>query len=79
MDSLGVIGGRNKMSEPFRNFLKFEWQTKKGNCKNFTKNVMPEFFPTVPLQTNNSDCGLFLVHYVENFLKVYINHFSLSN
>jgi sentrin-specific protease 7 len=71
MDSLGAASGRYKLGEPLRHFLSKEWESKKKvEPKVFTKTVMPDYYVSVPCQTNSSDCGLFVLQYVESFLNV---------
>ncbi|RWS14335.1 sentrin-specific protease 7-like protein [Dinothrombium tinctorium] len=68
MDSLGNVKS-SRLSDPIRHFLTMEWRMKKGSEKIFNRNLMPDFFPEVPYQNNSSDCGLFVLEYVEQFLK----------
>lgn len=44
-----------------------EWKHKKGEDFNFTPKIMPGKSPTVPKQNNQSDCGVFLLNFVEAF------------
>lgn len=70
MDSLGSAIYKRQNSVSIRNFLSAEWLHKKGTEISFkTKVNMREFYPRVPTQTNSSDCGLFVLEYVEQFLK----------
>ena len=70
MDSLGGSRGKYRLSDPIRHFLTYEWKLKHGSEKSFTKDMMPDYHPRVPYQTNTSDCGLYVLQYVETFLKV---------
>ncbi|RWS28765.1 sentrin-specific protease 6-like protein [Leptotrombidium deliense] len=69
MDSLGIARERPRLSEPIRHFLSMEWQKKKGTQLTFSKAALPDHYPRVPYQTNTTDCGLFVLQYVEQFLK----------
>lgn len=71
MDSLGVVrtGGMNKLTAPIRFVLKEEWLSKKDLKKEFDHALIPDRTIKPPGQDNNYDCGLFLIKYVECFLK----------
>jgi len=45
-----------------------------GSQQSFGKEVMKGWSPLVPQQDNFTDCGIYVLQYVESFLKV----FSLS-
>jgi sentrin-specific protease 7 len=69
MDSLGNASYKRQLSNPIREFLTYEWKEKKGSQISFKdKKQMRDFFPHVPNQTNSSDCGLFVLEYIEQFL-----------
>ena len=71
MDSLGVVrtGGTNKLTQPIRYCLEEEWKNKKNSAKTFDHALIPDRNIKPPLQDNSFDCGLFLIKYVECFLK----------
>jgi len=70
MDSLGNASYKRQLSNPIKEFLTYEWNEKKGSEASFkTRGLMRDFFPRVPNQTNSSDCGLFVLEYIEQFLK----------
>lgn len=71
MDSLGTCrnGGRYKLTDPLRNLLAAEWKERKGTGKEFNPQVMPDRRVRVTEQDNYYDCGLYLLQYVEQFLK----------
>lgn len=69
-DSLGPLKSSKGRLGPLRHFLSGEWKEKKGTTKEFSISAMPDLFPKVPLQHNHSDCGIFVLQYVEQFLKV---------
>lgn len=70
MDSMGRSHFFNKFSRFLRNFLRKECANKKGIELDFTDNQMSTLKPEVPGQLNGYDCGIFVLHYVELFLKV---------
>ena len=71
MDSLGAVrsGGRNKLTDPLRKLLKAEWTERGGPQKNFLLTDIPDRRVQVTEQDNYYDCGLYLLQYVELFLK----------
>ena len=78
MDSLGDCHSAKKsLSSPIRDFLAAEWKACYGfemSFKNRPITVCPsvllkDLTPTVPKQNNSIDCGLFVLEYVEQFLK----------
>ncbi|XP_015786405.1 sentrin-specific protease 7 isoform X1 [Tetranychus urticae] len=69
MDSLQGANRRYRLAEPIRHFLAKEWEFKKKTKKNFSSHVMPEYYLKVPKQNNHSDCGLYVLQYVESFLR----------
>lgn len=70
MDSLGNASYKRQLSQPIRDFLSHEWKHRMGSDLSFKlKNQIKDFFPRVPNQTNSSDCGLFVLEYIEQFLK----------
>lgn len=58
---------RGKVFATLREYLKIELKTKKNVDRIFDKNTMPGCMPKVPQQPNFSDCGLFMLQYVEHF------------
>lgn len=50
-------------------YLQVEWDTKKKE-KRQVKDKLKGGFVKVPQQTNYSDCGVYLLQYVESFFKV---------
>ncbi|KAF2068651.1 hypothetical protein CYY_010025 [Polysphondylium violaceum] len=60
--------------EKLRSYLTLEWMNKKyGNGteekRKYTKDNYQLLIPHVPTQKNFSDCGVFLLHYIELFCK----------
>ena len=50
-------------------YLQVEWDLKKGTPRNMIKTVRGGC-PKVPQQTNFSDCGVFVLQYIESFFEV---------
>ena len=46
-----------------------EWSNKKGGAE-YNKHLIKGTVPKVPQQTNYSDCGVFMLQYVESFFEV---------
>lgn len=51
-------------------YLEVEWEVKKGCKRSFSKDVMKGSNPKVPQQNNFSDCGVYVLQYVESFFEV---------
>lgn len=51
-------------------YLQSEWEVRRGSSREFGLDQMKSSHCQVPLQDNSSDCGLYLLQYVECFLKV---------
>lgn len=51
-------------------YLESEWEVRRGSTREFGPEQMQSSHCQVPLQDNSSDCGLYLLQYVESFLKV---------
>ena len=60
------------MAATLRDYLQCEYNAKikDGEKRLFTKDTMKGNCPKVPQQPNFSDCGIFLLQYVESFFKV---------
>ncbi|XP_053707546.1 sentrin-specific protease 7-like isoform X2 [Synchiropus splendidus] len=74
MDSLKT-SMHNNICRLLREYLQEEWLVRRGNRRVFSN--MTSSHCRVPQQDNSSDCGVFLLHYVEMFLKNPIVHFEL--
>lgn len=70
-DSLGVrrTGGKNRLTDPLRYLLAEVYKAKHGKEKQFDHILLPDRNIKTTLQTNSYDCGLYLLQYVEQFLK----------
>ncbi|XP_045472822.1 uncharacterized protein LOC123679317 isoform X3 [Harmonia axyridis] len=66
-DSLAGTG-RSRVVATLRDYLTCEYKAKYNKEKVFTKDVIKGACPKVPQQTNFTDCGLYLLQYVEHFL-----------
>ena len=51
-------------------YLEVEWEVKRKTHREFNKTNMVDLCPKVPKQDNSSDCGVYLLQYVESFFKV---------
>ncbi|XP_027147067.1 sentrin-specific protease 7 isoform X2 [Larimichthys crocea] len=60
-----------------RDYLESEWEVRRGSSREFSPDQMQSSHCQVPLQDNSSDCGLYLLQYVESFLKDPVVHFDL--
>ncbi|KAF4097872.1 sentrin-specific protease 7b isoform X2 [Onychostoma macrolepis] len=60
-----------------REYLQVEWEVRKGSARAFTRESISGSLCRVPLQDNSSDCGLYLLQYVESFLQNPVVHFDL--
>ncbi|KAK9879547.1 hypothetical protein WA026_006617 [Henosepilachna vigintioctopunctata] len=59
--------GRSRVVATIRDYLTCEYKTKYNKEKIFNKDVIKGACPKVPQQTNFTDCGLYLLQYVEHF------------
>jgi len=54
-------------------YLQIEWETKraeKDGLRSFDKDTVKGYSPKCPQQTNYSDCGVYVLQYVESFYEV---------
>eukprot|EP01135_Chromosphaera_perkinsii_P000353 Nk52_evm12s77 gene=Nk52_evmTU12s77 len=65
-DSLG--GHSNMVFRNLRSYLTSEYARRHKEEFEFTSKVVPGHHAKAPLQSNSHDCGVFLVHYVEQLL-----------
>jgi Ulp1 family protease len=61
-----------KVATVLRAYLSSKVKEENGKDELFDKKTMPLFCPEVPRQPkgNGTDCGLFLIQYIESFFKV---------
>ncbi|KAH7946758.1 hypothetical protein HPB52_004175 [Rhipicephalus sanguineus] len=70
LDSLrGGLCGRSRIMTTLREYLTEEWKAKKRTQLSFCSNNMHGYTPRTPQQGNYSDCGIYLLQYVESFLE----------
>jgi len=53
-----------------RDYLRIEYKVKEGKDKEFNKDTIKGSTPRVPQQTNFTDCGVYVLQYVESFFQV---------
>ena len=75
LDSL-EDGLKSSVCNNLRTYLSMEWRAKMGSEKEFSVETMPAYCPRIPQQTNLTDCGLFLLQYVESFFLNPLTNFS---
>ncbi|KAL6101336.1 senp7 [Pungitius sinensis] len=76
MDSL-KLSLHERVFKLLRDYLQSEWEVRRGSTRDFSPDQMQSSHCKVPLQDNSSDCGLYLLQYVETFLKDPVVHFDL--
>ncbi|XP_050921777.1 sentrin-specific protease 7b isoform X2 [Lates calcarifer] len=68
MDSLKLSYHEN-VCRLLRDYLQVEWEVRRRTPRLFTSDNMRSSNCRVPQQDNSSDCGLYLLQYVESFLQ----------
>ncbi|TSL47581.1 Sentrin-specific protease 6 [Bagarius yarrelli] len=76
MDSLRGPA-RSTVVKTLREYLEVEWEVKKGTQRSFGKDLMKGSSPRVPQQDNFSDCGVYILQYVESFFENPVPSFHL--
>lgn len=67
---LDSLGANNPLaSNEVRYFLDFEWRTRCTVIKDFFYHELKQFQPKLPKQTNDSDCGIFMLAYLKAFVQ----------
>ncbi|NXY43654.1 SENP7 protease, partial [Ceuthmochares aereus] len=74
-DSLKA-GSVQKTVQVLREYLEMEWEAKRKTHREFSKSTMIDLCPRVPKQDNSSDCGIYLLQYVESFFQNPIVNFE---
>nr|XP_020475099.1 sentrin-specific protease 6 [Monopterus albus] len=69
---------RSTVIKTLREYLEVEWEVRKGTQRSFGKDVMRGSSPRVPQQDNFSDCGVYVLQYVESFFENPITSFHLK-
>ncbi|KAM6100316.1 sentrin-specific protease 7 isoform 2-T4 [Theristicus caerulescens] len=75
LDSLKA-GSVQKTVQVLREYLEAEWEAKRKTHREFSKSTMIDLCPRVPKQDNSSDCGVYLLQYVESFFQNPIVNFE---
>ncbi|XP_009868313.1 PREDICTED: sentrin-specific protease 7-like, partial [Apaloderma vittatum] len=75
LDSLKA-GSVQKTVQVLREYLEVEWEAKRKTHREFSKSTMIDLYPRVPKQDNSSDCGVYLLQYVETFFQNPIVNFE---
>ncbi|KAF7694379.1 sentrin-specific protease 6 isoform X3 [Silurus meridionalis] len=68
---------RSTVVKTLREYLEVEWEVKKGTRRSFGKDLMKGSSPRVPQQDNFSDCGVYVLQYVESFFENPVPSFHL--
>ncbi|NXE61276.1 SENP7 protease, partial [Calcarius ornatus] len=75
LDSLKACSVQ-KTVQVLREYLEVEWEVKRKTHREFSKSTMIDLCPRVPKQYNSSDCGVYLLQYVESFFQNPIVNFE---
>ncbi|XP_013876170.1 sentrin-specific protease 7b isoform X2 [Austrofundulus limnaeus] len=76
MDSL-KLSYHNNVCRLIRDYLQVEWEVRRKSPRHFTSDNMRSCSCRVPQQDNSSDCGVYLLQYVESFLQNPVVDFDL--
>ncbi|XP_064617471.1 sentrin-specific protease 6-like [Liolophura sinensis] len=68
---------RTTVVKTLREYLSVEWNAKKKTSRTFDRDTVRGGYPKVPQQNNFSDCGVFVLQFVESFFKKPITDFSI--
>ena len=75
MDSL-EDGRKTTVCNNIRTYLSMEWSAKMNTEKRFTVENCPAYCPNVLQQSNMTDCGIFLLQFVESFFEKPLTAFT---
>ncbi|KAI5102260.1 sentrin-specific protease 7, partial [Silurus meridionalis] len=67
MDSLGC-GAKPAVVKVLQEYLEMEWRVRKGSLWSSGKQTMTGWSVQVPQQDNHTDCGVYVLQYVESFI-----------
>ena len=71
---------RARVAATIREYLELEYQSKmEGKTRKFNVQTLPTNCPRVPQQDNSSDCGVYLLQYIESFFSNPFKNFSINN
>jgi Ulp1 family protease len=62
-----------------RDYLRIEYKVKEGKDREFNKDTIKGSTPRVPQQTNFTDCGVYVLQYVESFFQVMLSCLGSSD
>lgn len=71
MDSLKNYNRYKKVLEIISDYLSMEYTAKVDNQKKLVSSFFKPIYAEVPQQQNTTDCGLYLLQCVENFITVW--------
>ncbi|XP_030907221.2 sentrin-specific protease 7 isoform X3 [Melopsittacus undulatus] len=74
--AISKISLSNSKRQICKRYLEVEWEAKRKMHREFSKSTMIDLYPRVPKQDNSSDCGVYLLQYVESFLENPIVNFE---
>lgn len=55
-----------------------EWRVRKGSLRSFGNRAMKGWSVHVPQQDNHTDCGVYVLQYVESFITVSVQHMAIA-
>ncbi|RMC11914.1 hypothetical protein DUI87_11041 [Hirundo rustica rustica] len=74
--AISKISLSNSKKQICKRYLEVEWEAKRKTHREFSKSTMIDLCPKVPKQDNSSDCGVYLLQYVESFFQNPIVNFE---
>ncbi|KAJ7408142.1 sentrin-specific protease 7 isoform X1 [Willisornis vidua] len=74
--AISKISLNNSKRQICKRYLEVEWEAKRKTHREFNKSTMIDLCPRVPKQDNSSDCGVYLLQYVESFFQNPIVNFE---
>jgi len=70
-------GSKAKVCATLRDYLTCEYRAKNETERSYTKETMPANAPKVQQQPNFSDCGIYVLQYIEMFFRIPIKDYNL--
>jgi len=70
-------GSKAKVCATLRDYLTCEYRAKNDTERTYTKTSMPANAPKVQQQPNFSDCGIYVLQYIEMFFRIPIKDYAL--
>jgi Ulp1 family protease len=71
-DSLAGVS-RSHVVATLWDYLRIEYTVKEGKDREFNEDTIKGSTPRVPQQTNFTDCGVYVLQYVESFFQVMLS------